>query len=99
MATLTGPTASYSNNYWTISNNYYDVVAGTNWSVSGTYNPANVTTGLKYSWNMGNIPANGVYIVHAFPSLAFGQNPWSTTVDPTGAPFPIHLTVLKNYTV
>jgi hypothetical protein len=100
MANLTGPDATVTLNGWFISNNFWDTTAlGSGYTLSGTYNPANLTTGLHYSWNFGPLPADGYYWVHAFPEVGFGQDAWTTSTLADEKPFPLSISSLSKYLV
>jgi hypothetical protein len=99
MASL-GGTSEYDVNGWYIENNFWDTSAqGKGYTLSGTYNPSNLTTGLKYSWNFGALPADGYYWVHAFPDIGFGQDAWSKSTFAQGNPFPLSISALDKYKV
>ena len=100
MASLIGPNAAYDLNGWFIANNFWDTsVLSDGYTLSGTYNPSNLTTGLKYTWNFGPLPADGYYWVHAFPEVGFGQDAWSTTTLASEKPFPLSIASLSKYQV
>jgi hypothetical protein len=99
MASLNGA-SSYDANGWYIENNFWDTSAyGKGYTVSGTYNSSNLTTGLKYSWNFGALPADGYYWVHAFPDVGFGQDAWSKSTFAQGKPYPLSVALLDKYKV
>ena len=99
MATL-GGTTSFDLNGWYIENNIWDTsVLGHGFTVTGSYNPANLTSGLTYSWNFGALPSDGYYWVHAFPDIGFGQDAWTKTTTAYGKPFPLSLASLDKYQV
>jgi hypothetical protein len=99
MATLSG-TASFDLNGWYIENNVWDTsIAGLGYTVTGTYNPSNLTSALTYSWNFGALPADGYYWVHAFPDIGFGQDAWTKTTTAYAKPFPLSIANLSTYKV
>jgi hypothetical protein len=99
MAILSGASA-YDANGWYIENNVWDTsVRGKGYTLSGTYTPSNLTSGLSYSWNFGALPADGYYWVHAFPDVGFGQDAWTKSTFAEGKPFPLSLAALDKYRV
>lgn len=100
MATLGGADGEYDLNGWYIQNNIWDTsILDLGYVLNGTYDAANPTSGLKYSWNFGSLPADGYYWVHAFPNVGFGQDAWSTSLPSEAKPFPLSIANLSKFQV
>jgi hypothetical protein len=100
VATLTGPSGGYYLNGWYTSTNAWgssSLQYGTDYTISGTYDPTNITKGVSYNWNFGALPANGDYNVLAYPEICYGQDPWDTAIDPAEKPFPLKISDITKF--
>ncbi|MDE2072121.1 MAG: VCBS repeat-containing protein [Alphaproteobacteria bacterium] len=101
MATLIGQLANVSYDGWRLTNNAWNVgslVYGQDYSVTTTYNPADLVNGTTFNWQFP--AATAPYVVHAYPEMLFGASPkWGGTnpTDPNQV-FPIALSNLQSLT-
>ncbi len=108
MASLVGAGKVFIARGWYVLNNVWNpgpLVQGTDYTITSTYDPANLTSGTTFNWSFPDTPATTYGGVRAYPEVFFGPAPKATGENPSDPAhvFPVQVRdiagLISNYDV
>jgi hypothetical protein len=99
MATITGPKGTHGSHGWWLNDDVWNagsLVYGRDYTVSTTYNPADLQQGVEFDWSF---PVELSSVVRASPNITYGPDPNIQGRDVANTSFPIQMSQLNSFNV